>query len=100
MEAFDFPKEVRAARRGLEMQLVEYVAEHPEMSYRELRVPFNLSLGALSKIMKRHAKLRRNLIRRKAASQIRNLPKNLGRFAIFSVATEDRQSNEGCTSCV
>ena len=65
MEAFDFPKALRDARRGLEMQLVEYVAEHPEMSYRELRIPFNLSLGALSKIMKRHAKLRRNLIRKK-----------------------------------
>jgi len=65
MEAFDFPKALRDARRGLEMQLVEYVAEHPEMSYRELCIPFNLSLGALSKIMKRHAKLRRNLIRKK-----------------------------------
>ena len=68
MEAFDFPEAVRRARRGLEMQLVEYVAEHPEMSYRELRKAFKLSLGAISKIMKRHEKLRRNLVRKKSST--------------------------------
>ena len=68
MEAFDFGDAMRRARRGLEMQLVEYVAEHPEMGYRELSKRFKLSLGALSKIMKRHEKLRRNLVIRKGGT--------------------------------
>jgi hypothetical protein len=78
MEAFDFPEAMRRARRGLEMQLVEYVAEHPEMGYRELRKAFNLSLGAISKIMKRHDKLRRNLARKRGSTGDRKSPEKSG----------------------
>jgi hypothetical protein len=68
MEAFDFDYALRKARRGLEMQLVEYAAEHPEMGYRELREAFGLSLGAISKIMRQHNKLLRTLIRKKGST--------------------------------
>jgi len=60
MEDFDFPAAMRKARDGLEKLLVEYAAEHPEMGYRDLGDKFNLSLGAISKIMKRWKTLRRN----------------------------------------
>lgn len=61
MEAFDFPEAMRKSRAGLEKLLVAYAAEHPEMGYRGLSEKFHLSLGAISKIMKRWKNLRRNI---------------------------------------
>jgi hypothetical protein len=53
---FNFGRELRKARRTLEERVVAYAAEHPELGYRDLRGTFGLSLGALSKIMKRRKK--------------------------------------------
>jgi hypothetical protein len=50
---FNFGRELRKARRTLEERVAAYAAEHPELGYRDLRDTFGLSLGALSKIMKR-----------------------------------------------
>ena len=50
---FNFGRELRKARRTLEERVAAYAAEHPELGYRDLRGTFGLSLGALSKIMKR-----------------------------------------------
>ena len=50
---FNFPDELRKARRALEERVAEYAAEHPAMGYRELCEAFNLSLGTLSSIMRR-----------------------------------------------
>jgi len=63
MEAFDFPDAMRKSRQGLEKLLVKYAAEHPEMGYRRLSEKFYLSLGAISKIMKRWESMRRNMKR-------------------------------------
>ena len=65
MEDFDFPAAMQKAREGLEKLLVEYAADHPESGYRDLGDKFNLSLGAISKIMKRWETLRRNIKRYK-----------------------------------
>ena len=53
---FNFGRELRKARRTLEERVAAYAAEHPELGYRDLRGAFGLSLGALSKIMKRRKK--------------------------------------------
>ena len=53
---FNFGRELRKARRALEERVAAYAAEHPELGYRDLRDRFGLSLGALSKIMKRRKK--------------------------------------------
>jgi hypothetical protein len=50
---FNFGRELRKARRALEERVAAYAAEHPELGYRDLRHTFGLSLGALSKIMRR-----------------------------------------------
>lgn len=50
---FNFGRELRKARRALEERVAAYAAEHPELGYRDLRRTFSLSLGALSKIMRR-----------------------------------------------
>jgi hypothetical protein len=55
---FNFPDELRKARRALEERVAEYAAEHPAMGYRELCEAFNLSLGTLSSIMRRRRKKR------------------------------------------
>jgi len=55
-ERFNFGRELRKARQALEERVAAYAAEHPELGYRDLRVRFALSLGALSKIMKRRRK--------------------------------------------
>jgi hypothetical protein len=53
---FNFGRELRKARRALEEMLVAYAAEHPELGYRDLCKQFTLSLGAVSKIMRRRKK--------------------------------------------
>jgi hypothetical protein len=53
---FNFGRELRKARRALEERVAAYAAKHPELGYRDLRVAFGLSLGALSKIMRRRKK--------------------------------------------
>jgi hypothetical protein len=53
---FNFGRELRKARRTLEERVAAYAAEHPALGYRDLRGTFGLSLGALSKIMKRRKK--------------------------------------------
>jgi hypothetical protein len=53
---FNFGLELRKARRALEEKLVAYAAEHPELGYRDLCKQFTLSLGAVSKIMRRRKK--------------------------------------------
>ncbi len=65
MEAFDFPAAMQEARNSLEKLLVEYAVEHPEMGYRDLGEKFILSLGAISKIMKRWKTLRQRIKRYK-----------------------------------
>ena len=50
---FNFGRELRKARRALEERVAAYAAENPELGYRELCEEFNLSLGAMSKIMRR-----------------------------------------------
>jgi hypothetical protein len=76
MEAFDFPDAIRESRKGLEKLLVEYAAEHPEMGYRDLGQKFNLSLGAISKIMKRWKTLRRRIKQYK--KHLRKVERELG----------------------
>jgi hypothetical protein len=76
MEDFDFPAAMRKVREGLEKLLVEYAAEHPEVGYRDLGEKFNLSLGALSKIMTRWKTLRRNIKRYKG--HLRKVERELG----------------------
>jgi hypothetical protein len=53
---FNFGRELRKARRALEGRVVAYAAENPELAYRDLCERFNLSLGAMSKIMRRRKK--------------------------------------------
>ena len=53
---FNFGRELRKARRALEERVAAYAAENPELGYRELCEEFNLSLGAMSKIMRRQKK--------------------------------------------
>lgn len=53
---FNFRRELRKARRALEERVAAYAAKHPELGYRDLRLTFGLSLGALSKIMRRRNK--------------------------------------------
>lgn len=53
---FNFGRELRKARKALEEKLVAYAAAHPELGYRDLCKQFTLSLGALSKIMRRRKK--------------------------------------------
>jgi hypothetical protein len=55
---FNFAKELRKARRALEDRVAAYAAEHPELGYRDLCRSFGVSLGALSKIMRRCRKRR------------------------------------------
>ena len=50
---FNFAQELKKARRALEDRVAAYASENPHLSYRDLRDTFGLSLGALSKIMKR-----------------------------------------------
>jgi hypothetical protein len=50
---FNFGRELRKARRALEERVAAYAAENPGLGYRALRRTFGLSLGALSKIMRR-----------------------------------------------
>jgi hypothetical protein len=53
---FNFGRELRKARRALEVRVAAYAAENPELGYRELCEEFHLSLGAMSKIMRRQEK--------------------------------------------
>jgi hypothetical protein len=53
---FNFRRELRKARRTLEERVAAYAAEHPELGYRDLRDTFKISLGAVSKIMRRYRK--------------------------------------------
>jgi hypothetical protein len=50
---FNFAEELKRARRALEERVAAYASENPHLGYRDLRDTFGLSLGALSKIMKR-----------------------------------------------
>ena len=49
---FNFAQELKKARRALEDRVAAYASENPDLSYRDLRDAFRLSLGALSKILK------------------------------------------------
>jgi hypothetical protein len=53
---FNFAQELKRARRALEERVGAYAAEHPELNYRDLCKEFSLSLGAMSKIMRRRRK--------------------------------------------
>lgn len=53
---FNFGRELRKARRALEERIAAYAAENPELGYRDLCEEFSLSLGAMSKIMRRRRK--------------------------------------------
>jgi len=53
---FNFGRELRKARRALEEKLVAYASENPHLGYRDLCERFDLSLGAMSKIMRRRKK--------------------------------------------
>jgi hypothetical protein len=55
---FNFGRELRKARRALEERVASYASEHPELGYRDLCKQFTLSLGAMSKIMRRRKKPR------------------------------------------
>ena len=76
MEAFDFPDAMRKSRRGLEKLLVKYAVDHPEMGYRGLSEKFHLSLGAISKIMKRWESMRRNI--KRYEKHLRKVERELG----------------------
>jgi len=53
---FNFAQELKKARRALEERVAAYAAQNPELRYRDLCEEFNLSLGAMSKIMRRRTK--------------------------------------------
>lgn len=55
-DKFNFGRELRKARRALEERVVAYAEEHPELGYRDLCKQFSLSLGAMSKVMRRRKK--------------------------------------------
>lgn len=55
---FNFAMELRRARRALEDRIAAYAAEHTELGYRDLCRSFGVSLGTLSKIMRRCRKRR------------------------------------------
>jgi hypothetical protein len=50
---FNFAQELKKARRALEERVAAYAAENPELGYRDLCEQFSLSLGAMSKIIRR-----------------------------------------------
>lgn len=66
---FNFGRELRKARRALEERVAAYAAENPELGYRELCEEFNLSLGAMSKIMRRCRKRQESRERKRLAER-------------------------------
>jgi hypothetical protein len=51
---FDYKRELRKVRRALERKIGEYISNNPNLSYRDLKRNFGLSIGTLCGIARRH----------------------------------------------
>jgi hypothetical protein len=51
---FDYKRELRKVRKALEKKIGEYISNNPNLSYRDLKKGFGLSIGTLCGIARRH----------------------------------------------